>query len=141
MPSPINKAIDRRAAILAAQAANSAVVQSRTKDFAFPSVSYTPAANDVGKCISVAAGISRSNVFVRGNIYKTGDQFFVHNSSANTLTITQNTGVTIYMPNTISSTTEAATGNRLLAPRGIVTLLCTDSSTNTFVVMNGIGVF
>ena len=83
--------------------------------------SYELAASDLGKTISTA-----STVYVAASIFNAGDVVSVYNNSASSITITQNTSVTMYLGGT------ATTGNRTLAQRGIATLLCV--AANNFVI-------
>jgi hypothetical protein len=84
--------------------------------------SYTLTATDVGKHISITTG----GVTVPADIFSAGDAVSIYNDSASNQTITQGDSVTMYLGGT------ATTGNRTLAQRGIVTVLCVAS--NTFVI-------
>lgn len=89
--------------------------------------SYGLTANDAGKFISATTG----NVFVPNAVFTAGQTVSVYNNSAATITITQNVSTTMYLAGT------ATTGNRLLAQRGLATVLCV--AANTFVV-SGAGI-
>ena len=83
---------------------------------------YTLAIGDVGKHISTTTG----GVTVPSGVFSAGDAISIYNNSASNQTITQGASVTMYLGGT------ATTGNRTLAQRGIVTVLCVGS--NTFVI-------
>lgn len=87
--------------------------------------SYVLANSDSGRAISTNSGIT-----VNGALIGVGSIFTIYNNSAASITITQGTG-TMYLSGT------ATTGNRTLAQKGLVTLLCVDA--NTFVI-SGSGV-
>lgn len=78
-----------------------------------------------GKMIAVTTG----NVFVPNAVFSAGDNITVYNNSAASITITQNTSVTMYQVGT------ATTGNRTLAQRGLATIFCV--AANTFVISGG----
>jgi hypothetical protein len=84
--------------------------------------SYTLVITDVGKHISITTG----GVTVPSGVFSVGDAISIYNNSATNQTITQGGSVTMYLGGT------ATTGNRTLAQRGIITVLCVDS--NTFVI-------
>jgi hypothetical protein len=84
------------------------------------SATYELTANDNGKHISTTAGVT-----VNGATLSIGQTFAIFNNSASAITITQGTGVTMYLAGT------ATTGNRTLAQRGLSTILMVGS--NTFV--------
>lgn len=84
--------------------------------------SYLLTLSDTGKTISITTG----NVFVPNAIFSAGHAVSIFNNSASSITITQNSSVTIYLGGT------ATTGNRTLAQRGIATMLCV--AANTFVI-------
>ena len=86
---------------------------------------YLLTISDHGKMIAITTG----NVFVPNAIFSAGDNITVYNNSASSITITQNTNVTIYQVGT------ATTGNRTLAQRGLATLLCV--AANTFMISGG----
>jgi hypothetical protein len=75
--------------------------------------SYVLVATDVGKHISTTAGVT-----VNTGIFSAGDVVTIYNNSSSGITITQGTSVTLRLAGT------ATTGNRTLAQRGLVTLLC-----------------
>jgi hypothetical protein len=68
-------------------------------------------------------------VTVPSGVFSSGDVVSIYNNSASNQTITQGTSVTMYLVGT------ATTGNRTLAQRGLVTVLCVAS--NTFVISGG----
>ena len=82
---------------------------------------YTLIASDIGKHISITTG----GVAVPSGVFAVGDAISIYNNSANTQTITQNSGVTLRLAGS------ANTGNRSLAQYGVCTVLCVD--TNVFV--------
>jgi lipopolysaccharide export system protein LptA len=86
---------------------------------------YLLTLSDHGKMVAITTG----NVFVPNAIFSAGDNITVYNNSASSITITQNTSVTMYLVGS------ASTGNRTLAQRGLATLLCV--AANTFVVSGG----
>lgn len=71
----------------------------------------TAVATDTGKCIAVSAGIT-----IPTSIFAAGDAVSIYNNSSSPVTITQGSGLTMYLAGT------ATTGNRTLAQRGIATL-------------------
>lgn len=85
------------------------------------SSSYTLAATDIGKYISITTG----GVTVPTSIFSAGDVVSIFNNSASSQTITAS-GVTMYLAGT------ATTGNRTLAQYGVATVLCV--AANTFVI-------
>ena len=85
----------------------------------------TLVASDSGKCISITTG----GVTVPSGIFTAGQSIMIFNNSASSQTITQGSGVTMYLVGT------ATTGNRTLAQRGLCTVFCTAS--NTFVITGG----
>lgn len=86
---------------------------------------YILAASDNGKHISITTG----GVTVPNATFSTGDTVMVYNNSGLSQTITEDTGVTMYLAGT------ATTGNRTLAQRGLATILCV--AANTFVITGG----
>ena len=132
----IDKRISNLGFTVANSAAQTAVTASFTKSFSTQNTGYAAANTDVGGIISVSSG----NVFITVKAHNPGDQIHIYNAnSTNTLTITQNTGVTIHYPNTTNVTANSLTGNRLLSPRGFATLTCV--AANTYVISTGSGVF
>lgn len=73
--------------------------------------SSTATTGDVGKCIAVTAGITIPN-----STFAAGDAISIYNNSGSSVTITQASGLTMYLAGT------ATTGNRTLAQRGIATI-------------------
>lgn len=86
---------------------------------------YTLAADDVGKHIAITTG----GVTVPQNVFSAGDAVTVYNNSGSSQTITQGTGVTMYLAG------QATPGNRTLAQRGVATALCV--GLNTFILSGG----
>lgn len=86
---------------------------------------YTLVASDHGKHISITTG----GVTVPSGVFSVGDNVTIFNNSTSSQTITQGASVTLRL---VGTTT---TGNRTLAPYGLVTLLCVAS--NTFVISGG----
>jgi hypothetical protein len=86
---------------------------------------YVLAASDNGKHISITTG----GVTVPNATFSSGDTVMVYNNSGLSQTITEDTGVTLYLAGT------ATTGNRTLAQRGLATILCV--AANTFVITGG----
>jgi hypothetical protein len=86
--------------------------------------SYTLVVGDAGKHISTTAGVT-----VPASVFSAGNAVTIYNNSASSITITQGTSATMYQVGT------ANTGNRTLAQRGLVTILCVAS--NTFVISGG----
>jgi hypothetical protein len=86
---------------------------------------YTLVAGDVGKYINITTG----GVTVPASVFSSGDVVSIYNNSSSNQTITQGGSVTMYLVGT------ATTGNRTLAQRGLVTVLCVAS--NTFVISGG----
>jgi len=87
--------------------------------------SYTLVVGDVGKYINITTG----GVTVPSGVFSSGDVVSIYNNSSSSQTITQGASVTMYLVGT------ATTGNRTLAQRGVVTVLCVAS--NTFVITGG----
>lgn len=88
------------------------------------SASYTLTASDIGQHVSTTAGVT-----VPASVFSAGNAVTIYNNSASSITITQGSSVTMYQVGT------ATTGNRTLAQRGLVTVLCVAS--NTFVISGG----
>lgn len=86
------------------------------------SAAYILAASDIGKFVSISVG----GITVPASIFNAGDAISIYNNSGANQTITQGSGVTLYLAGT------ATTGNRTIAQRGIVTILCV--AANTFVI-------
>lgn len=93
--------------------------------------SYTLQAFDNGTLISITTG----GVTVAPNVLTTGMNVNIFNNSASNQTITQGSNVTMYL----AGMAVATTGNRTLAPYGLATVICINSSTNTYVI-TGAGV-
>jgi hypothetical protein len=86
---------------------------------------YVLVATDSGKQISITTG----GVTVPASIFSAGDAIVIYNNSSSSQTITQGSGVTMYLVGT------ATTGDRTLAQRGVASILCVGS--NTFVISGG----
>jgi len=86
---------------------------------------YTLVATDSGKHVSITTG----GVTVPASVFSAGQAVTIYNNSASSQTLTQASGVTMYLAGT------ATTGNRTLAQRGLATVLCT--GTNAFVIAGG----
>lgn len=82
---------------------------------------YVPTATDNGALINITTG----GVTINTGVFSAGQNVTIYNNSGSSQTITQGSGVTMYLAGT------ATTGNRTLAQRGIATVLCVAS--NTFV--------
>lgn len=96
--------------------------------------SYIMANSDLGNIITVISG----NVYLRtDSSFTPGSILRVFNNSSSFSTITQNSGVTLYMANNSNAQVQALTGNRFISPRGYCTITCV--AANTFVV-TGTGV-
>ena len=85
---------------------------------------YTLTAADVGELINTTSGVT-----VPQNIFSAGQAITIYNNSASDITISQGTGATMYQAGTSN------TGNRILAQRGVATVLCV--GTNTFTIIGG----
>lgn len=81
--------------------------------------SYTITATDIGKHISITTG----GVTIAQNILSIGDSIVIYNNSSSNQTITQGSGVTMYLGGT------ATTGNRNISQRGLATVLCVAANT------------
>ena len=84
---------------------------------------YTLVATDSGKYVSITTG----GVTVPPSIFSSGQTVSIFNNSTSNQTISQGSGVTMYLGGT------ATTGNRILAQYGVCTVLCVGS--NTFVAI------
>ena len=73
---------------------------------------YTLVATDAGKFIRRTGG----NVTIPDDVFATGDMVTILNDDSSSMTITAGTGFSLY------NTSDAATGNRTLAGRGMCTL-------------------
>jgi len=83
--------------------------------------SYTLTASDIGTLVQ-----TNTTVTVDQDIFTAGDAITIYNNSASNINITQGSNVTFYLAGT------ATTGSRILAQRGVATVLCVAS--NAFVV-------
>jgi hypothetical protein len=81
--------------------------------------------SDVGKYINITTG----GVTVPSGVFASGDIVSIYNNSTSSQTITQGSGVTMYLVGT------SGTGNRLLLQRGFATVMCVGS--NEFVISGG----
>lgn len=87
---------------------------------------------DTGKMVLANGNTSATaNIFVPNNVFYTGNTVMITNLSTNTVTITQNSSVTMFLGGT------STTGNRSLAVKGIATLVCVGA--NNFII-SGAGV-
>ena len=87
------------------------------------SAAYVPVSSDNGGMINITTG----GVTINTSVFVAGNNITVYNNSGSSQTITQGTGVTMYLAGT------ATTGNRTLSQRGICTIVCVVDST-TFVI-------
>ena len=76
------------------------------------SSAYTLVATDAGKVIYISSG----GVTIPSSVMSAGDAITIINDSGSNQTLTQGSGLTLY------NTADAATGNRTLAGRGMVTI-------------------
>jgi len=74
-------------------------------------------------------GKTIGGVTVPSGVFSAGQTVTIYNNSSSNQTITQGSGVTMYLVGT------ATTGNRTLAQRGLATVFCVAS--NTFVITGG----
>jgi hypothetical protein len=86
---------------------------------------YSLVASDDGKFINITTG----GVTVPSGVFSAGQTVTIYNNSGSNQTITQGSGVTMYLVGS------ATTGNRTLAQRGLATVFCVAS--NTFVITGG----
>ena len=136
MSNPINKLIAAKATILANQIAATLDNNLSTKAFTNPTSNYQAANTDVGRIISMPTG----NLFLSTLVHNPGDAFEVFNNNAtSSITITQNTGVTLYYANTSNSSGAPATGNRILSAKGRAMIGCV--AANTYTISSGFGIF
>jgi hypothetical protein len=82
------------------------------------STNTTVVSSDAGKHLNVSTGV----VINSSTGFTTGDAVTIYNNSSGNITITA-TGITLYAAGT------SLTGNRTLAQRGLVTVLCVASDT------------
>jgi hypothetical protein len=68
-----------------------------------------------------------ANVFVPNTVFFVGNTIMITNQSTSNVTITQNSGVTMFLAGNA-----AAVGNRTLAGKGIATLICVGA--NNFII-------
>jgi len=78
---------------------------------------YTPTAADAGKCITTTHGVTIDNVWTAG------DALTIINTGSSDITITQGGSFTL------TNTSDAATGNRTLAAKGMVTIYFNTAAT------------
>ena len=88
------------------------------------SAAYDLTADDVGELINTTAGVT-----VVSGVFSAGDAVTIYNGTTGDITITQGSSVTMYLAG--SSTT----GNRILAQKGVATVLCV--GTDTFTILGG----
>ena len=86
--------------------------------------SYTLVAADDQKLINTNSGVT-----VPSGVFSASDAVTIVNNSTSTITITQASGVTMYLAGT------STTGNRTLQQKGIATVVCISS--NTFIISGG----
>lgn len=84
--------------------------------------SYTLAASDTGKHVSISSG----GVTVPSGVFSVGDVVTVFNNSSSTQVATQGSSVTLRQAGT------TGTGSVTIDPYGVITILCVSS--NVFVV-------
>ena len=127
----------QRGAANAVNTSNSALQATRQRNFVAANttnVGHFVANTDAGNVLHVTTG----NVFITTNAtFRQGEFFRIYNNSVNTITITQNSGSTLHFHNTTNVLANTLTGNRLIGPRGYVTVTCVHA--NTYIV-HGIGV-
>ena len=85
----------------------------------------TAVLGDKGSLISITAGVT-----IPSAVFAANDVLTIFNNSASNITITQGTGLTMYLVGT------ATTGNRTVAQRGLVTVVFISS---TVAVISGGG--
>jgi len=88
------------------------------------SSAYDLTADDVGELINTTAGVT-----VVSGVFSAGDAITIYNGTTGDIIITQGSSVTMYLAG--SSTT----GNRVLAQKGVATVLCV--GTDTFTILGG----
>lgn len=88
--------------------------------------SYIAANTDTGGLISITSG----GVTINQNIFTAGQNILIWNNSATNQTITQGTGVTMYL------SPGGTTGNRTLSGRGLCSIVCVAS--NVFVISGSV---
>jgi len=86
---------------------------------------YTLTTEDIGKYINITTG----GITVPENVFSAGDVVSVYNNSESEQVVASDEGVTMYLVGTDT------VGNRTVAQRGLVTILCV--GTNTFVIGGG----
>jgi hypothetical protein len=84
---------------------------------------YVLTGADNGKMINITTG----GVTINTGIFNAGNNITIYNNSGSSQTITQGSGVTMYLAGT------ATTGNRTLLQHGLATIVCVANST-TFVI-------
>ena len=96
------------------------------------SMPYALVVSDSGKTV-IGANVSatQNTIFIPTSVFSSGNTVTIYNNSAAVLTLTQNSGVTMYLAGT------STTGNRSIAQRGFAQLYCVFA--NNFVV-SGTGV-
>ena len=87
------------------------------------SIVYIPTVSDIGDLISTSA-----NVIINGGIFSQGHTFTIYNNSLSNTTISTNTNVTLIWAGV------ANTGQRILLPRGLASVICVNTTSNTFVI-------
>jgi len=86
---------------------------------------YSLQATDNGSVVSITTG----GVTVPSGVFSAGQNVSIYNNSGSSQTVTQGSGVTLYLVGS------ALTGNRTLAQHGLATVMCVAS--NTFVITGG----
>ena len=84
------------------------------------STNTTAVSSDAGKFLNVSSGVTINS----STGFSVGDAVTIFNSSSGNITITA-VGITLYNAGT------ASTGNRILAQKGLATILCVGSNTYT----------
>lgn len=87
---------------------------------------YTLVASDAGKHISITTG----GVTIPASVFSAGDAVTIYNNSASDQTITQGSGLTLYLAG------DGGTGNKTLAGRGLASALFISA---THAVIGGAG--
>lgn len=110
---------------------NAALALDRTK---IHSLNYhtvgplTVTSNNFGNIMHVTA--NNANVFLSQSFISIpGGMTFIFNNTTNRITVTQNSGMTLFSPNTTNASAAALTGNMLIPPGGYVQLIVVSSNT------------
>lgn len=97
--------------------------------------SFQASNNEVGNVININS--NTQNVYITANTFSRGDIVRIFNNTEIQVTVTQNTGVTLWYPNVTNTSAIAVSGNRILGSKGYMTL--TAVGPNIFVV-SGVGI-